>query len=207
MRASVWSGFFGLAAMAGFAAIAALTILGSDSAEAAAASNPTEKVQHCTVNINPLQPGAKASEVSAMVCFDTFSEAVAHGTRGAVQLPAASVPTDLTQAILSENQAKGESQGLLLSTVIGVDYKDANYQGSSLTWTTGDPNGCSAGATFYADYTPSGWDNNISSAIGYQGCNNYRHFRDVGRFGPYITCTCATMGSMNNQTSAEEWAP
>lgn len=35
-----------------------------------------EPTRHCTVQIEPLRPGAVASETSAPVCFDTFEEAL-----------------------------------------------------------------------------------------------------------------------------------
>lgn len=37
---------------------------------------PDGAAEHCVVSLEPLRPGQLASEMSAVVCFDTFEEAL-----------------------------------------------------------------------------------------------------------------------------------
>ncbi len=159
-----------------------------------------EPRQHCVVQIEPLQPGQTASKASEPVCFDNFSDAIFAATGGTVRLPLSIEPGKVTEDMLVP-------PGPLSSTVVGIDYSESNFSGSTLTWTTSNPNGCFDGSVYVAPSMPSGWANVVSSARSYQGCAHYYHY-DYPNYGdPVIDCgySCSTMGSMDNQTESERW--
>lgn len=147
---------------------------------------------HCVAG--PLHRGQNKLAEVPIHCFDTFSEAVSAATDGKVELPPDATGAGLTPEML------------LGTTVIGIDYQDSNYQNDAYIWSTDHLPGCSDGTGYGIDTMPSGWDNKVSSAISYQGCNTWIHYQDQYHGGAQITCTCASMGAMNDRTSSEEWS-
>jgi hypothetical protein len=180
----------------------ATEFIGADSADfqPPAAGNADEQDKHCVVQIEPLQPGQTASKVSELTCFDNFSDAIFAATGGAVRLPPSIEPGEVTEDML-------EPPGPRSSTVIGIDYSGSSFSGSTLTWTTSDPNGCSDGTIYMQPSMPSGWANVVSSARSYQGCARYYHYDYTNYGGSALDCgySCSTMGAMDNQTESEKW--
>lgn len=166
----------------------------STSTEAEGTPAIHETGHHCVAG--PLHRGQNELAEVPIHCFDTFSEAVAAATHGKVELPQNATRSDLTPEMF------------LGTTVIGIDYQDSNYQNDDLQWTTDHADGCFDGWGYGVDSMPSGWDNKVSSAWAYQGCNHWVHFQDQFHpsGGSQVTCTCATMGTMNDKTSSEEWS-
>ena len=141
---------------------------------------PQQTGDHCIVSISPVQPGERYSVVSELQCYSTFSEA----------------------------QDAANGVGTMSSrTVIGIDYKHANYGGLSLTWTAPNSVGCNTGFSYAAASMPSGWNDRVSSAKTYGGCSTNTHYQHPSLGGSQHVCQCATMGVMNDQTSSERWAP
>lgn len=142
-------------------------------------------VSHCVVKA---PANVKAPAVTTR-CFSSFQAALDAATGGAVKLaPGQRV---LTQAELSPAS----------DTVIGIEYKDANFGGSDLIMTTGGSFTCSGG--LYVDFTSlgGGWDNSIGSARTYANCKS-GHFEYTNDGGSVHICGCATMGTMNDKTSS-----
>jgi hypothetical protein len=156
--------------------------------------------QHCVVEIDPLRPGERASNMRPVGCFATFSEAIAAATGGEVQLPTNVGPAEVTAEMLAPAQS---------NIVIGIDYIYSNFQGNSLVWKTAHTPGCSDGSTFETPNMPSGWNDVVSSARSYAGCNHYYHYEHTYWTGAVRDCggSCATMGVMDNATSSERWTP
>jgi hypothetical protein len=73
----------------------------------------------------------------------------------------------------------------LLAQLIGIEYEDKNYGGSSLT-VTGSVT-CN-GYYHYLASMPSGWDNVISSARAYSGCTNSYHYQYTNSGGSVMSC-------------------
>ncbi len=166
--------------------------------------------QHCIARMEPLQPGQKISESLGVTCFGTFSDALAAATGGRVQVSRDFRPDDLTQDIL-DTGLTNRAGTPAIDTVVGVDYLDANFQGSTYTWYTTHTAGCTDGSSYGADL-PSGWDNQISSGRGYAGCSNMKHYENTGYGGSLTICgqdwtSCANMGIMNDQTSSVNLRP
>ncbi len=87
--------------------------------------------------------------------------------------------------------------------VIGIDYQDANYDANHPTKSWTAASGCTATLSWTLDYVGDAWNDRISSAQGFSGCNRYEHYENSGRSGSLYVCNCATMGVMNDQTSSE----
>jgi len=94
-------------------------------------------------------------------------------------------------------------------TITGIDYTDSFYGGSSLNLTTSDPNGCNNGSSYQLGHMPAGWDNVVSSAKGYAGCDSFFHYQHNGHIGIFIECSpnCSTMSLMDDETSSLRMAP
>ncbi len=180
-----------------------------------AQSPPAPHERHCVANVAPA--GVNLSNWNPDVrCFDTFSEAISAATGGRVNLPPDFHAGDLTPELLDSLLAASPppaSTGATpaFSTVVGIDWEYINFQGITYTWTTDHTAGCTDGTNYITPSMPSGWDNIVSSARGYQGCNTYIHYEDPSYGGAQINCDggskCATMGVMDNQTSSERWQP
>jgi hypothetical protein len=90
--------------------VAALVVIWGGRGDAYASESGDQKIEHCTASVESLkklQPGEQVgvTRQSDMACFDTFAEAVAHATNGAVNLPADAVPASLTDEILNAAKA------------------------------------------------------------------------------------------------------
>lgn len=189
-----------LALVIGTAAIAA-SPAGATSKAAAVALQPG---RNCVITIAPLLPGQAISMMSAPRCYATFAEAIADATNGRVQLPESAGATDITAATLAPTIATS-------STIIGIDWINSGYTGSSLTWQVSNSVGCTTGLSYQSNVTGS-WNNVISSSKAFAGCGVNPHY-DLAYpnqdNGAKIFCTpnCSTMGAMNDATSYEEWRP
>jgi len=182
--------------------IASLTLYASPSAASEPAGSSTDRSAaedaqiHCVAKAYPI--GQSPAVVPPAVCFDTFGAAIAYATGGAVQIP------DVTSRQLSE--AEMAPNGTLGSTIIGIDYTEAQHTGSTFFWNVDDPNGCLAGAKWQATEMPAGWNDVVSSAYSYQGCDYWYHYEHTGLWGSRLACTCYSMGIMDNLTSSEFWS-
>lgn len=156
--------------------------------------------EHCVVFLEPMESGQEASEASVPTCFTTFSDAILLATSGTVQLPEAARGDMLTDQLLQANATESSA------VVVGIDWAEPYYGGSSYVFSTTAWNSGCAGNHAYASYVmPSGWDNRVSSARGYSSCNGV-HYENTFYNGTIRYCgPCSTMGLMDNQTSSVIW--
>lgn len=103
----------------------------------AANSGPISIIpRHCYALISPVSGSANnASKVLETACYDTFSQAVEAATAGRVRLDPSTRPEDVTDAMLSPSVigALPDAQA-----VIGIDWENTNFAGSSYTWVAND---------------------------------------------------------------------
>lgn len=178
-----------------------LTIgLASAPGAAARAQAAPKTGKHCVAELAPVASGALSSRVLMRGCYRSFATALAVATGNRVHLAAEVRPGEVTQAML------GTVDDPLVQTVIGIDYTNSGYGGSSFTWYVNNGVGCQTGNTYAQPSMPSGWNDVVSSAHSYGGCANYRHFQDNNYGRALYVCTCSSMGVMDNQTSSEKWA-
>lgn len=163
--------------------------------ETVSVTNPND--QHCVVRIEPLLPDQTLSASENLGCFSTFSEAIAFATDNSVILPVSAGPEDVTQESLPP-------PGTQSQTIIGIQWENSNRGGSSIIRTTTYAPTCTDGTSFGSPGMESGWNDRISSAEAYSGCNNFYHYEHTNYTGAVRNCNtyCATMGVMDNQTSS-----
>ncbi len=170
---------------------AIIMTLGSVSAVHAAqtsgdrAAAPTQAETHCVVTAQANTP----NPVVTTECFDTFAKSISYATGGKVKLAPGQRTLD-------------EAPLVAATTVVGIEYKDSNFGGSSLAFQA-SISGFTCGGGRYVNFPsmPSGWDNTIGSARSYSGCKS-GHFEYTNNGGSLKICGCATMGTMNDKTSS-----
>jgi len=87
--------------------------------------------------------------------------------------------------------------------VLSIDYKDANFGGSTFTWYQ-----TSTCGSFQTGSMPSGWNDMISSVAAYSGCATTLFYNiNFGQPTYLITVNgnAASLGSMNDKTSSQKW--
>ena len=113
-----------------------------------------------------------------------------------------------TGEIIAGHEALASALGLSshTTTVIGIEYNKANYKSNSMVVVTSNPQGCYNGASYQISGLNSYWNDRISSARSFSGCwsDHYEHWSLTGAM---LTCTCSTMGVMDNATTSIKWRP
>lgn len=171
------------------------TLAGATSGQAGAqvvvpVATPAPQARNCVVWISPLGASGQ-SRTSPMRCYSTWDRArtIARGRPPAAFL----------------RSAPDVGQVATASTLISTDYGQGSFSGDTLTWTVPNSSGCNGGNAYQAASMPSGWNDRVSSSKSAGGCAENDHFQNTNFLGAGITCTCSTMGSLNNATSSETW--
>jgi hypothetical protein len=166
----------------------------------AGSANAVKPEQHCVADVSV--PGH--GWATPATCYLTFAEAIAAATGGRVHLSNAS----RSRAVSVAELAPGVGGGAVVpntTVVIGIDYMDPSFQGSTLTWTA--PAAC---GNYQTSSEPTGWDNKISSVAAFSNCATTLH--DGANFGnPAFLVTvngsAGSLGTFNDKTSSEKWCP
>lgn len=147
---------------------------------------------HCTLGLAPT--GTTAPGAGTVRCFATLSDAVAFATGGAIRLPA-------DAEVVTDAQASS-AVGVATNPLLGIEYKDSSYRGSTWTLYGTSGSGCYGGVSYgFYHISRFGWGDTISSAKAYSGCTGV-HYEDGDASGSTYNCTCSSMGVMNDETSA-----
>lgn len=160
------------------------------------------KHTHCYALLSSVDSNSKvSSQILESKCFDTFSEAIQAATNGRVILDPSIKPQGVDDFILN----KIDDKAIDAQVVIGIDWVDSYYGGSSNIWAVSG-NGCTSSSSYSVASMPSGWDDSVSSTKAFSNCN-FIHYRDINFGTPSFSCSssCPTMGSMDNATSSEKW--
>jgi hypothetical protein len=146
---------------------------------------------------------AKAAEAKGsptVRCYSTFAAAISAATSGRVKLKDA-----MRSRKLSADELQAGPASPLTTYVLSVDYKDANFSGSTLTWSQSSPCG------FYqAGSMPSGWNDVVSSVADYSGCATTLYHDSNFKGTTYrigVNGSASSLGSFNDQTSSQKWCP
>ena len=172
---------------------------------AASSTEINNNKPYCYALIAPIENGSNgSSRIIKSECFDNFADSISAATNGRVLLNHSARPNDVTNELLNSNSGLSS---LSSQVVIGIDWDDTNFGGSSNTWAVSG-SGCSSSVKYSASTMPSGWDNRVSSARGYSGCNYYYHYQNTNFGGSSVVCNteCSSMGSLDNATSSEKWS-
>jgi hypothetical protein len=172
-----------------------------------------QTAKHCVIKLAPLRPGQHTSDILGSSCYRTFAEAIAAATGGRVHLASTIRPQDLTQAMLNTS-LNATSQSQPASNISNTQYilsdEYWDWHDTGATWTPSGSAPCSSSIGYSLSYVGDTWNDQISSATGYSGCNHVKHWDNRGFKGSNIMCTnspstCWTMGAMNDHTSSIEW--
>lgn len=167
---------------------AAVMIVGmavtAPSALADSAGGDGSAERHCLVQLEQPAKGEKYAQMSALRCFSSQEQVRAEIARG------------------------NRSGAGILATLIGTDYTDPSYGGSSLNWTA--PGGCfyNGGRTSWsAPSMPAGWDNVVSSTRTYSNCKATLLYdlTNYGGISMVTGCNSPALSFMDNRASSREW--
>lgn len=175
------------------------------------ASQELKSERHCLVRMAPGETEGAPAKVGAMTCYKTIAEVLAAATGGRVELPASVRAGDITEELLASlgyDEQTASAGGIL----IGIDYTEPSYGGSSLTWTA--PSGCydrytGATYTWTANAMPAGWDNIVSSARTLSYCRSTTVYDYAYRGGLSMMttgCNAPSLSWMDNRTSSQSWS-
>lgn len=177
-----------------------------ESAALSAADRGTER--HCLVHAEPGDRGR--AKLGAMTCYASIAEVIRTATDGRVALPPATRARDVNEALLAE-AGYDASAPSLASILLGIDYSEPSYGGSTLTITA--PYGCydpatGLGYTWYVDTLPAGWDNVASSAQTFSYCRSTTIFDGAFQTGAGATlgCDAPTFGALDNRVSSQQFS-
>lgn len=155
---------------------------------------------HCVARVS--SSGVSSSDVS---CYSTFRDAIAFATGGViVDAPEANV------ALTDESFARRlEELGITANPtiVIGIDFTDIRWQGSTFTWTADRLcDGNWSNRDFFVSSMPSGWNDVISSFRTYVNCLTVLH-EHINFGGATLTGIDVSFGgsAMDNAASSIEW--
>jgi hypothetical protein len=111
-----------------------------------------------------------------------------------------------TSRLVSESELAGATAATAApdtNYVLSIDYKSADFGGSTFTWYQTTTCG-----SFQQGSMPSGWNDVISSVAAYSGCaTTLFHDSNFGQPTYLITVNgnAAHLGDMNDQTSSQKW--
>lgn len=159
--------------------------------EVSPASSPE---RHCVVTLHPLSNAP--SQEPAMLCFSTIADSVAFATDGTVQMVSG-------QKYPTQAQGDGTARDSAATVLLGIEYGDDNWTGSSLTFRGSSGTGCYNGVSYGFSYLSSTWNDEISSSKAYNYCNGW-HYEHTNYLGVIRLCAtnCRIFGSMNDETSS-----
>ncbi|HEY6748405.1 MAG TPA: hypothetical protein VI357_22135 [Mycobacteriales bacterium] len=187
-----------LAAPAEPAAVPVATSGDSSESATAAAGRPAPAAKHCT-----LAAGAGQS----LHCFATFPAAIAYATGGRIaDAPASATTAALDPAFATKVAAANQDVVTTLATsVLGIEYADANFRGASLTMTGGGSCDNSLDVDFRFGSMPSGWNDRISSFKSFSNCAQ-QLFRSINFSGGALTTIVSSLANVgsaaNDQASS-----
>ena len=157
--------------------------------------------EYCVAQLKPTgskQPGSDTveAEIATQRCFNTFTEAIASATAGAVRVAS---PDELPEERLSPPpEAKGPW---------AIEYDTYRHEGKKklLVWTVDGP-GCTKNAWTVRQLPPPFNDSIIAVRFG-GGRNTTCNYDHGGWWGYVQDCkpNCTSLGEMNGRTSSKIW--
>jgi hypothetical protein len=131
---------------------------------------------HCVLRATP-----SGGTAGSMTCFGSFRAAIAFATGGRVT----DAPDSASRAATDPAFASRLNAAVATSAVLGIDYADINYHGSTLTLSAAGGCDNSLDVDWQFPTLPAAWNDRISSFRSYSNCLQ-QLFRNV-YFGTAIT--------------------
>jgi hypothetical protein len=152
---------------------------------------------HCVVSLSP-GTAARRSVVTDYRCFASLPKAVTFASGGTVELSArASIGT-----VESALRRRGSSTSF--APVLGIEYNQDDFGGTSLTLTGSGGVGCYGGTEYsFANLGTYGWNDKIESARAYSNCVGV-HYKNTGFSGTSTSVfgSKADFGGLSNEISS-----
>lgn len=181
------------------APVAAPVAPSGDTAEAATAATtrPATSGRHCTL---------AAGAGQTLHCFATFRAAIAYGSHGRITDAPASPAAAARDPRFAATVTAADAAPLVGtgSTLLGIDYSDANMSGSSLSFFGTSRCDNSSDADFRFNSLPSGWNDRITSFNSFSNCAQ-QLFRSTSLGGGSLTLiirSLANVGSAANDQAS-----
>ena len=187
-------------ARAGLAAGALLVgsgVYGAVDAASVPAPVPVQAT-NCVNHLTRIVAGRPEARISSVQCYGTFADAFRAVTNGRVQVSSNLSPSQVTAAMLAP-QAAGNS------VVLGIDYSDPNFYGSTVYWTAST--GCTPTLSWALPWVGSANNDVGASAMSFSGCSRYNHYDNSNYGGAVFTCiwSCGSLRALSQRTSSESW--
>jgi hypothetical protein len=145
----------------------------------------------------------KLSRVVRTRCFNTLVSAVRFAAKGAV------VPDDITPDTIDAIEVPPASRldPSAVTTIIGIQWENTDRGGRDRIYFVKGSAPCKAGRAWQIGQLDAGWDQLVSSAEGFGGCDTFEQYRDAKLKGPSKVCVpyCATLGPLNDKVSSVRW--
>jgi hypothetical protein len=183
----------------GGALLLTVPIAGAPVARAASAGS------NCAYQLDPVSYDAATHTVTADLvligCYDTFAEALAAGSGGAIQVSSSTTPAQLTDAMVTDSAPTAGND-----TLIGTEWGLVGYNGGSSSFYA--PDSC-AGTAYAVAYVGDALNDTFESGKGFGGCDTNRKFQHSNFGGDVLTCTpnCSDYGALRNEVSSLKWRP
>jgi hypothetical protein len=142
-------------------------------AYADATSSAAASKKHCVLDAGSATPA----------CYATFPAAISAATRGLVKAPATPAAAAADPSFATELAAAGTQAA---TWVVGVEWTNASWTGTSLTLRASGPCDNSLDADYVWNTLPAGWNDVITSFRSYNNCAQ-QLFRNTYRGGGSLT--------------------
>jgi hypothetical protein len=136
-------------------------------------------------------------------CYDTYAEALAAGSDGAIEVPADTTPSTLTDAALSIHTTSAGD--ITANVLIGTEWTGTSYSGSSNSYFAAST--CTVLTTWQVSNVGATWNDQFESGKGFGGCDTNRKYQDANFGGAMLKCTpnCSNYGSLADQVTSLRW--
>jgi hypothetical protein len=152
---------------------------------------------HCVVSLSA-GSAAKISVVTDYRCFQTLSKAVTFASGDTVEL------STRASAAAADSALRRRGTSTSIAPVLGIEYNEDGFGGSSLTLTGSGGTGCYGGTEYtFANLGTYGWNDKIESARTYSNCVG-AHYKNSGLSGTSTSVygSKADFGNLSNQISS-----
>jgi hypothetical protein len=162
----------------------------------AAATQPATSTPHCTLAAGPGQQ---------LHCFATFRAAIAYGTHGRItDAPDSAATAARDPQFAARVDAVAPAVTAAASSLLGIEYADANMRGASVSFFGAGSCDNSSDADFRFASMPSGWNDRITSFNSFSNCAQ-QLFRNTNFGGGALTIvirSLANVGSAANDQAS-----
>jgi hypothetical protein len=157
---------------------------------------------HCSYRLVTIERHGRVNVTKPELigCYSTFSQALAAGSGGTIQVSSSMTPQSLTNRDL----ASGTRADLVM---IGTEFNRDGFSGISNDYFA--PTACSSTNVYDLNYVGDTWNDKFESGKGFGGCDHNKKFQHADFGGDVLTCTpnCADYGTLSNQVSSLRWRP